>query len=139
MKRKLLGTFLILLAVIFTAFTCNKEKLSKNTLVGTWKLIESKEGGSPNPDWHPVGYSYTYTFNSDGTFSSTVNVNCVQGVYILTGDKLTFKFDCEGLSQIGDNSTVIYNFTWKGSDFILTPTTFICDEGCAYKFRKQGK
>jgi hypothetical protein len=135
-------TLFLITSMLFATFmvSCNRSEkdTSENKIVGTWKLVENKDGGSPNPDWQPVAYSYTRTFNIDGTFSSTANVNCTKGTYTLTDNKLTLNFDCGTFPPIGDNGTIVNNFMWDGNDFILTPTLLGqgCFEGCAFKFRK---
>ncbi|MDR2206104.1 MAG: hypothetical protein LBE36_08115 [Flavobacteriaceae bacterium] len=137
MKNLFLITSILLSAFLVSCNNDDAREVPENDIVGTWKLVAQWDGGSPSQDWLPVAIAYTYTFDSDGTFSSTVNVNCVQGTYILTDDKLIFNFDCGTFPPIGDNGTVINNFTWDESYFILTPTDSSCDEGCKFKFQKQ--
>ncbi|MDR2206101.1 MAG: lipocalin family protein [Flavobacteriaceae bacterium] len=130
----------IITSILLSAFlvSCNNEDSRETPIVGTWKLVEYFGGNSAdNIGWHPIDNGYTYTFNGDGTFTSTRFSYCTQGTYILTDSKLTLKFDCTEPPGLSDNGVLIENFSWDEEYFILTPTYLFCDEGCAEKFEKQ--
>ena len=88
------------LILIFTILllSCSNDdnKPQENPLKGTWKLIEtySSDGGS-NPQWTSVENGYTYTFNSNGTYSSTRFSECSTGEYTITDSTATL-YDISG-------------------------------------------
>lgn len=131
------------LILIFTILllSCSNDdnKPQENPLKGTWKLIEtySSDGGS-NPQWTSVENGYTYTFNSNGTYSSTRFSECSTGEYTITDSTLTLDYDCEDFDTGIENppGTFIENYVFEDQKIILTPTYLNCDEGCGYKFER---
>lgn len=133
---------ILLFSLILSFSSCSQngeEKINDNSIVGTWKLIEvySSDGGS-NPQWKPVENGYTYTFNIDGTFTSTRFSECSVGKFELNNSTLTLRFDCNGFttgleSPVG---TFIENFNKNNNEIILKPTYLNCIEGCGNKFQK---
>lgn len=137
MKKKL---FLLLITFIFIG--CNNDNDSKpkdTSLAGTWKLAEFFGGdGGSNPKWSPVSNGYTYTFKSDGTFTSTRFSECTYGTYNLENSKLTLIFGCTGFTTSVETpkGTFVENYRINNGKMILTPSYSACIEGCDYAFVK---
>ncbi|AUS07068.1 hypothetical protein [Pseudotamlana carrageenivorans] len=132
----------ILILCIFLSLTsCSDDeaKSQENNFLGTWKLIETygSDGGS-NSQWTSVDNGYTYTFNNNGTFSSTRFTECTTGTYGVSSNSITLVYGCEGFDTGIENpaGTFVENYVFEDENIILTPTYMNCDEGCSYKFEK---
>lgn len=131
----------LILIMIVLISSCSKNETieQEDELKGTWKLIERYGSDAGNiSQWHPVENGYTYTFNSNGTYSSTRFSECSTGDYTFTASTLTLAYDCENFNTGIENSpeAFIENYVFENRKIILTPTYLNCDEGCSYKFRK---
>lgn len=131
----------LILSILFLFTGCNHEdpKQQENSIYGTWKLIEIYQGdGGSNPQWTTVNSGYTYTFNNDGTFSSTRFTECNSGTYVMSSDLITLKYNCNGFDTGIENppGTFAESYIFKNTNLILTPSYLNCIEGCDYKFEK---
>ena len=54
--------------------------INSDTLVGEWKLVESKVSSGGQVSWSPVSQSYTIKFLADATFIKN-DGNCERGTY----------------------------------------------------------
>lgn len=133
---------LILLFIILLHVSCNSDnEIKDKSLVGTWKLSEANIGdGGIGTKWVAIksSDSYTYTFKSDGTFTSTRFNDCRCGKYSLSTDLLTLDFDCPDFTSgiESPSGTYIENYKQENGKMILSPTYLSCIEGCLYKFKK---
>lgn len=135
----------VLLSFAFIAISCSDDDNRKNetSVIGTWKLVEVNSS-FPFYQWYPVENGYTYTFETDGTFTSNLFSECTYGTYILseTDGTLSLIYDCEEFTEggwYGDTfveGTFIENYVFSGQYLIFTPTYYCGDEGCSYKFKK---
>lgn len=135
--------YLILIAVIsFTSCSENENQLRNDNdrkIIGQWQLIEVYEsnGGSIN-QWNSVDNGYLYTFNINGTFTSSRFSECSTGNYSITDNLLTLDYDClnfdTGIESPAGTFVESYNF--ENDVLILVPTYMTCDEGCGWKFSK---
>ncbi|MDR2146107.1 MAG: lipocalin family protein [Tannerella sp.] len=135
--------FIFLLLVNFSGCDKEKENISPEFedgtgIVGTWQLMEFFDGGSISPGWRPIKDGYTYTFNADGTFTSTRFAECTHGTYELADNTLSLYFGCDGFDPYFINtSTFVELIFWiKDNTFHLVPIYMNCDEGCTFKFRR---
>ena len=132
---------LLMLAICFFILGCSEEetKQQEQSIYGTWKLIEiyQSDGGS-NPQWSNVDTSYTYTFNKDGTFSTTRFTECTQGTYDKSNNSITLDYRCNGFNTGIENppGTFVERYIFENAHLILTPSYLNCFEGCDYKFEK---
>lgn len=131
----------LILSVLFLFTGCNEEeaKQQENSIYGTWKLIEiyQSDGGS-NPQWTIADISYTYTFNNNGTFSSTRFAECASGTHKVTNKSITLNYSCNEFDTGIENppGTFVENYIFEKNNLILTPSYLNCIEGCGYKFEK---
>lgn len=103
------------------------------SIVGTWELIEYfGSDGAENPQWKVAEDRYTYTFDSDGSFTTTRFSECDFGRYELNDSILTLQYGCFEPPK----GTFINNFRLSADYMILTPQYLTCIEGCGSKFRK---
>lgn len=117
----------------------DQSELSATGISGTWLLTETYIYEPDNQGhWVPTENGYTYTFNSDGTFSSTRFFECTTGEYSMSKNQLILTYDCKGFDTgIEDKAgTFIENYHLENGKIILTPTYLNCDEGCGFKFEK---
>ena len=120
--------------------------INSDTLVGEWKLVESKVSSGGQVSWSPVSQSYTIKFLADATFIKN-DGNCERGTYRVVAhpedeakQMIELTYSCEvdqaiypdnksywGVEALNDRY-LVYHPTYKGP---------ICTEGCSYKFKKQ--
>lgn len=134
--------FGVLLALLFIA--CNNNDFAENpeqSIIGTWQLIETlSDIGDGSGDWKSVMDGYTYTFDSNGGFTSNRFAECNRGAYFIntTDQHLTLDYSCihftQGIEQ--PPGTFVEQFTFETNDLILNPTYVFCVESCGWKFRK---
>ncbi len=110
-------------------------------IVGSWKLVEIySENASGEGQWTPAVNSYSYTFNENGTFTSTRFSQCTTGNYSVYSGELALDFECSnnGISTMSISNTAassyIEEFDYEGSNVIFIPTYPACDQGCRFKF-----
>lgn len=131
----------LILSIFFFTTGCSEEERTQqeNALYGNWKLIEiyQNDGGN-NPQWTTVDSGYTYTFNTDGTFSSTRFTECTSGNYQVSSNSITLDYSCNGFDTGIESppGTFIENYIFENNYLILTPSYLNCIEGCDYKFEK---
>lgn len=135
-------TKILLLSMLLSLTSCRDDdtKSQETSILGTWKLIETYgSNGGTNPQWTTVNNGYTYTFNNDGTFSSTRFIGeCTTGTYIMSSNSITLDFDCAGFDTGIESpaGTFVENYGFENENIILTPSYMDCIEGCGYKFEK---
>jgi len=135
---------LILILTVILTTSCQQNdsnELKEQTIVGTWKLTESKvEGGSPNTDWTPVAYSYQIQFLEDGTFTSNKYDACEDGTYSIssTDNTILISYACPDFSVQGvsDDGDFLERYSFKDGYLVFSPTYMSCDEGCAFRFKR---
>jgi len=133
---------ILLVVILISQISCNNDKETKPTntgIVGTWQLAESFEGdGGMATKWISVKNGYTYTFKSDGTFTSTQFTKCTNGTYKLENATLTMIYGCPGFTLMREKpaGTFIENYKIENGKMHLSPINYLCFEGCAYKFKK---
>ncbi|RAV28091.1 lipocalin-like domain-containing protein [Sinomicrobium soli] len=135
---------LILIISVFLFVSCSNDDdaaTPRQQITGTWTLAEAKVGTGAPGKWEPVSEGYSYTFGSDGTFSSDRFSGCTAGTYVLSEDTLVLEYDCEGFTTGMEEpeGTFSESISFEGGKMILTPTYMGCIEGCSYKFEKTGE
>lgn len=134
-------TIILIFSMLFSLFSCNGTDTieQENSIYGTWTLIEiyGSDGGS-NPQWTSVTIVYTYTFNENGSFTSSRFSECTSGTYSIENDKLILNFGCEGFTTGIESppGTFIEQMYFENGHLILKPTYLNCIEGCGWKFDK---
>lgn len=131
----------LILSIFFFTTGCSEEeaKPKEDFIYGTWKLIEIYQSdGSSNPQWTNVDSGYTYTFNNDGTFSSTRFSECTSGTYEVSSNSITLDYSCNGFDTGIENppGTFVENYFFENNNLIIIPSYLHCIEGCNYKFEK---
>ena len=117
----------------------DENKTEENSIVGTWKLIEIYNNpGFGSGSWNTVDNGYTYTFSTNGEFTSTRFTECSSGIYSIESNELSLDFDCDGFTAGIENpeGTFIEQFAFESSNVVFTPTYLNCIEGCGWKFEK---
>ncbi|MFC7357503.1 lipocalin family protein [Jejudonia soesokkakensis] len=128
---------LLLLLSIFIVSCASEDKtleFTADNLIGTWKLVEAyADPGDGSGTYQPVTNGYTFTLNSDGTFTSERISECESGTYsIQENAKLVFQFDCENYSEI-----FVDTAKFDGSKLVTSPLSpIVCTDGCGNKFKK---
>lgn len=134
--------FGIISLIIIMLSGCNNsddEIKTEQSIIGNWKLIEVySDVGDGSGGWNPVENGYTYSFSSNGEFSSTRFSECSSGTYTINSNELTLVFDCNGFTTGIENpeGTFVENYTFESNTVILVPTYIFCVEGCGWKFKK---
>lgn len=131
----------LILSIFFFTTGCSEEETTQqeNAIYGTWKLIEIYQSdGDSNPQWTTVDSGYTYTFNKDGTFSSTRFTECTSGTYEVSSNSIILDYSCNGFDTGIESppGTFIESYIFENNYLILTPSYLNCIEGCDYKFEK---
>ena len=132
---------IFILTTLISLSSCDRNDpiTQENSIYGTWKLVEiyGSDGGS-NPKWTSVTIVYTYTFNENGSFTSSRFSECTSGTYTIENDKLILNFGCEGFTTgiESPQGTFIEQMRFENGNLILKPTYLNCIEGCGWKFDK---
>lgn len=134
---------IILSLSFFLLIACGSDEMNKilikdsESLAGEWQLIEQKISSGGPSSWQKVANGPTFTLNADGTFKGlstpglSTNNNCNTGIYISTEEELILNYNC-----ILNSEKFVYACSTDNGDLILSPTTVICFEECATKYRK---
>ncbi len=131
----------IALTTLLVLASCEKNDTStpQISLGGTWQLKEVFiDIGDGNGTWETASNPYQYTFQTDGTYTTSRFDDCNSGKYTLRANELELDFDCNSLT-IGNQSftdSIIEEITFEDDHIILKPTYVICTEGCGFKFEK---
>ena len=134
-------TLILFFSIIFSITSCNSDDTNKqdNNIIGTWKLIETygSDGGN-NPQWTLVNNGYMYTFNENGSFTSNRFSECSEGNYSISANNLTLDYSCSNFDTGIETTagTFLEEYSFEGTNIILTPTYLTCIEGCKFKFQK---
>ncbi|ADF51927.1 lipocalin family protein [Zunongwangia profunda] len=127
---------------LFVLSGCDNEEYGMyevDRIVGSWKLVEVyNDNGDGHGQWSPAENAYSYTFNEDGTFSSTRFSQCNTGNYSIQNDEIYLDFDCNNNNRtigIGStSSTIVEEVDYEGINVIFIPTYPACHQGCRLKF-----
>lgn len=93
----LMKTAVLICLTVFMLAGCGKKELTVENLVGSWTFYEETSGG--------VGISTTYTFNSDGTMSTSLNgLKMNEGTYSIDGDTINYTVTAINLDITDSNS-----------------------------------
>ncbi len=133
---------LILVLIVMSCSSDNNDNKSgtNNRMIGTWRLVETYigTGDLSTTQWETVENGYTYSFNRDGTFSSSRFSECESGAYEFSEELLTLNFGCDGFTTGIDSpeGTIVENYLLENEFMYLSPTYLSCAEGCSYKFQR---
>jgi len=135
---------ILIFIMLFSATSCTENNSEDNTtndskIIGQWQLVEIYESNEGNINqWNSVDDGYLYTFNPDGTFTSSRFPECTTGIYSITDTLLTLGYDCPnfGIGVERPAGTFVESYSFENNQLILVPTYMICDEGCGWKFSK---
>lgn len=142
---------LLVVLSIFLFYSCSKSDNENNqqaekTIEGSWKLIEifgyygindpvwknegldGEVGDGGDPRWYVVTNGYTYTFKSNGVFT-TNRVSC-NGGYTLDGEFLVQINNC-GDANI---SRLLFYIIDEDGFLNMSPEPNFCIDSCGAKF-----
>lgn len=125
----------LLIAICFLFTFCDDEddvNVKQASLIGKWKLVEQKVGIGPPGEWADVEDGGIFEFNFDKSFVDSSNPYCITGTYEINNDTLTLNFDC--LEYNLSLEFLLREFT--SSSFMMSPTTFMCTEGCTFRYER---
>lgn len=130
----------LIFSMLFIATNCGQEetKQKENSIYGTWKLTEEYIVLGVNGNWTQIQNGYTFSIESNNTFSSTEFQECMKGVVDISETQIVFKYECDSFttgieSPEGEFS---YKYSFVGNKLSLIPNFMNCDEGCGYRFSK---
>ena len=125
-------SFFYILIIILLSCNSDDKNVNKDSIIGTWKLIELYGSDGTEGNWNTVNGGHTYTINIDNTVSSS-NYTCI-GDYFINDEleySLFINFDCQNIVFNGN-----YKFEFENGQLILYWNPINCDEGCAEKYFK---
>lgn len=72
------------------------------------------------------------------TFQSDQFSECTKGTFLLTGDEISFDYECEGFTTGIESPPGVFNYKYffLNGKLSLTPIFISCIEGCGYRFEK---
>ena len=128
----------IIIAMLWLSLiACREEETlsaQSTPLVGSWVLTEQKVGIGPPGVWEDVSNGSVLDLRANGTFAGIGS--CSPRSYRSTQNSITFTFDCPS-DTIDHRDELSYEITEFTQDhMIITPTTYICFEGCEYKYTR---
>ena len=136
---------MILTLGILLAFAECKEEQAKEeqetSIYGSWQLVESYGGGidvNSGNGWRKVENGFTFELNADNTFVSGEFRGCSTGRFRLSGNEITFIYDC-GRRILSEEPAGVFSYKYvflDESTLERTPITLVCYEGCASRFFK---
>ncbi|WP_318309105.1 lipocalin family protein [Flagellimonas crocea] len=111
---------------------------SQNSLTGKWKMTAAYISAGGPQYWVTVEDGEEIEFFANGTFISSRNPECRTGTYVVEGEELSLEFDCDGFESVMENEEglITYNIEFNKNEFLLSPTSILCIEGCSYKYVK---
>ncbi len=126
--------FLISLFLSSLLSSCNSDDKNNNdnSIIGTWKLIESYGSDGTQGSWTTIDDGHSYTFNLDNMISSD-KYSCV-GNYIINEEleySLSIVFNCQNIEFNGS-----YQFEFENGQLVLYGNPISCDEGCGEKYER---
>ena len=133
MKKTLIFSIFILVFIgCSNSNNIETTKKEENLLIGTWKLIESKnsDGGATPTDWTVLTDAYDMSLNQNNTFTSTQYTNCSNGTYTKINEKVILTFSCSTVSSPKEFIISSNNI----NELILRDLS--CFEECSLKFKK---
>ncbi len=112
-KRTCLKKIAVLFCItVLMLAGCGKKGLSAEDIVGTWTYFD--ETGN--------GFDVTYTFNSDGTISTSMaGVSVSDGTYTVAGDSINYTLT----GRNGKSDSGSWSAELDGDNLILTSSTGI--------------
>lgn len=128
----------LLLLFFILVVSCDSEdktlEFTEANLTGTWKLVEAyADPGDGSGTFQPVSDGYSFSLNSDGTFTSERISECSSGTFsIKEKDKIIFNFKCPNYTE-----TFVDTASFDGTMLVTSPLApNRCFEGCGSKFKK---
>lgn len=121
----------LILCMVLALLSCSEDntKQQNNSVIGTWKLVETYGSSGGQGQWTKVENGYVYSFNEDKTLIS--NRFTCNGVYVLDANKITIEFNCpEKVFHL------TYSISYENNYLILTADPINCDEGCLEKYQR---
>ncbi|MTH16500.1 lipocalin family protein [Flavobacterium sp. LC2016-01] len=134
----------LIVLFVFALFqvSCNSDnepKVKNTGIIGTWKLTGHYVSAGGPSNWIPADDSYTYTFNSDGSFTSTRFPECKAGTYKTDTKTLTLVYGCPGFTTTMEKpaGTFIENYTIEDKQMYFYHVNYMrCIEECSDVFTK---
>lgn len=132
---------LLVLVLLSPLSACNdteNENPNDHSILGKWKLTEAFISSGGPQYWVDVEDGEEIEFLSNSRFTSTNYPECPEGEYVLDEENLVLDFDCEDIELVAENEEglVTFRIEFKNGDFLLSPTSVICIEGCSYKYER---
>lgn len=111
---------------------------SNDSIVGDWQLTEALISSGGEQEWVTIEDGAYYQFNENGDFTSNHFSECATGEYSLESGLLSLNYTCENFQSQNENEDGIisYNVDLEKGEMLLNPQSFICTEGCTYKFQR---
>lgn len=126
---------LLLLSIFFFIGCSEKENdelnpvdLSRETILGKWKLTETYISPGGETTWQTVENGKVYDLHNDGTFELSEG-ECNSGTFELEDDKIHFHCSSSDVFR----SFYIHEIT----NSTLEMSYIGCIEACIYRFKKQ--
>ena len=129
MKSKL--KFGIIFLLIVFSFGCQNDEMDNETLIGSWKQIESSISSGGPQYIIEIENGEELMFFTNGRFTSNRISDCSTGNYFNNSDELFLYYDCSKYEKVQT-----YQITFESDFLILVPTSVICIEGCSYKYKR---
>lgn len=130
----------LILSIFFIISSCSDEQTEQqeNSIYGTWKLTEEYIVSGVNGNWTQIQNGYTFSIESNNTFSSTEFQECNEGVVQINETQIVFKYECDGFTTGIESPEGEFSFKYSfvENKLSLNPNFLNCDEGCGYRFSK---
>lgn len=132
--------FSIIFGILF--ISCNEdneEVKDKNSLIGTWQLVQAFEYSEAGPgNWNEVEDGYTYKFFHNGDFYSTRFDECTSGTFSTESNLLMLEYSCDGFTAGIEDSAGIFmeDYIFVDGLLFVNPAYPTSVEGFVLKFRK---
>ncbi|WP_445730886.1 hypothetical protein [Mariniflexile sp.] len=141
---KNLVLILILMIAISSCSQSDENKPIKNSIVGSWQLIErtaNNANGTPN-EWEQIEDGYIITFNQDSTYESEISPSECNEIdnssYFVQNQSeeniLEINITCINPNMVFESK---YSYSFESANhLVMIPIEPACDEGCSFKYRK---
>jgi hypothetical protein len=134
---------IITFTILLIQLSCAKNDTSLDTLTnqitGEWQLTTRLIDSGNGPIWVDIDDGYTYTFDRNGSFTSTRFTDCDYGTYSVNGDELNLIFGCPDFTVWFEspNDAFVDRIEFENNTtVILYPINPFCIEQCATRFTK---
>ncbi|WP_437394928.1 hypothetical protein [Flagellimonas lutimaris] len=138
MKRWFIG--LLCFGLLSVLVKCDSngsdDIIEEQSILGKWKLTEAYISAGGPQYWVNIEDGEEIVFLDSGNFSSDRYTECTAGEFMVDEDILTLDFNCEGFESEMENEEglITYQIELGENEFLLTPLSVICIEGCSYKY-----